>query len=57
MIKEIQRIIAVLTPECNTSDKQFQDLLNQLVGFDYGVIKMSDDDAYYITDIAKGDNA
>lgn len=57
MIKEIQRIIAVLTPERSTSDKQFQDLLNQLVGFDYGVIKMSDDDAYLITDINREDNA
>ena len=57
MIKEIQRIIAVLTPECSTSDKQFQDLLDQLVGFDYGVIKMSDDEAYYITDINREDNA
>ena len=57
MIKEIQRIIAVLTPERSISDKQFQDLLDQLVGFDYGVVKMSDDDAYLITDIAKGDNA
>lgn len=57
MVKEIQRIIAVLTPEHNISDKQFQDLLDQLVGFDYGVIKISDDDAYYITDINREDNA